>query len=915
MKLSWKVKGLVVAASVAGAAALANAVAHVSSGRWSPPPMMLATLCLLGLLWVFTWVWPLRMVRGDENLVFMLDEGFVVALLLLVPSYTLVVCATCVVVLGSALRRAPLPKLLWNTGMIAASVWTAAAVGNLIATPNGPISPVDLSAALVAVVVFFLMNGVAMALLSAAFGSSLRAALRVGPDMNLIVAGGSLTLAVPTALVISAFSWAMPIAILPLIVLRRVVAGHFDARRDRARLLGLFESTLEINRTMGEEETTEAILDSARHLLRCRHATLTEQGSAFGMLEAVLPVTDEPLVLGVSGRDPGEPFDRADQALLDALAAVGATALTNASLYQEGRLQRERLSAITSSLGEGVCAVDRSGQVTFVNPAALRLLGWDTTPELDHHQLETGLDFGIRAPSFILAPAMRCMAKVDTITNFDTRFNRADGSSFHVSYTVSPIIDQGKATGAVFVFQDITERKQFEEQLARHAFHDALTGLPNRRLFLDHLDHALRRSQRSEEQHAVLFADVDRFKIINDSLGHHSGDQLLIAIANRIKAAVRPGDMLARFGGDEFTLLLEGVTTPEDSVACAQRILDRMHEPITLPDGHEVVATVSIGIALTDPHKTRDDVLHDADVAMYQAKGKGRGGNFEVFDVDAMGVRSAERIDLEAGLRKALERDELVVHFQPVVAIEDGRVIGAEALVRWQHPTRGLLAPIHFIGLAEDTGLILPLGRIVLEQACNQARTWREHFGEPLTVAVNLSARQFQQQGMVEQIEEILIRTEVDPAQISLEITESLAMEDAERTIQLLTRLKRIGVKVSIDDFGTGYSALGYLASFPVDVVKVDRSFVDKVEVDPVKSAIVSAVVNLSSAIGITTVIEGVETKEQLEHLRGIGCTTVQGYYFAKPMPADDLTELLTRSMHLKGGTPPPTVKVGRRVA
>jgi diguanylate cyclase (GGDEF)-like protein/PAS domain S-box-containing protein len=910
--MPWKVKGIIAVAAVAGSAAFADAVSRITRGHWTPSAMTLATLCLLGLLWVATWVWPLRMYRGDQTIMFHVDEGFFVALLLLVPSAGLVVCATLVAVAGSVLRRSPLPKTLFNSGMIAASVWTASAVANLIATPDAVISPRDLSGALVAVVVFFFMNMLAMVWLSVAFGQSFKAVVTDGPDMNLMIAGGCLTLAVPTAMVISAFGWAMPIAVLPLIVLRRVVAGHFDARRDRARLLGLFESTLDINRSMGQEETTEAILASAKHLLHVRHATLTNQGSAFGMLEAPLPLTDEPLVLGVSGRDAGEPFDRADQALLDALAAVGATALTNASLYQEGRLQRERLSAITTSLGEGVCAVDRSGQVTFANPAAVRLLGWETTPELQHHQLETGLDFGIRAPSFILAPAMRSMAKVDTITNYDTRFTKADGSSFHVTFTVSPIIDEGRATGAVLVFQDITERKQFEEQLARHAFHDALTGLPNRRLFLDHLDHALRRSQRSEEQHAVLFADVDRFKIINDSLGHHSGDQLLIAIANRLKSAVRPGDMLARFGGDEYTLLLEGVTG-EDSVACAQRILDRMHEPITLPDGHEVVATVSIGIALTDAQKTRDDVLHDADVAMYQAKAKGRGGNFEVFDVDAMGVRSAERIDLEAGLRKALERDELVVHFQPVVSIADGKVVGAEALVRWDHPTRGLLAPAHFIGLAEDTGLILPLGRIVLERACVQAREWRERFGEPLTIAVNLSARQFQQQGLVDEIEEILVSSEVDPSQISLEITESLAMEDADRTIELLARMKRLGVKVSIDDFGTGYSALGYLASFPVDVVKVDRSFVEKVEVDPVKSAIVSAVVNLSAAIGITTVIEGVETKEQLEHLRGLGCTTVQGYYFAKPMPATDLTELLATSMHLRGGTPPtPAVRVGR---
>ncbi|MHB8592759.1 MAG: diguanylate cyclase domain-containing protein, partial [Acidimicrobiales bacterium] len=498
-------------------------------------------------------------------------------------------------------------------------------------------------AAVAGAIVFFLVNTAAVALILGATGAPWRRAMLDGLDVRLLLSGGSIAVAIPTALVIAAHLWALPLAVIPLLVLRQVLAGHFQARHDRTRLRGLFEATLDINRSMGTDETTAAILSSARELLRCSEAELTDRADQSGTLGARLSLTDNPMLLIVSGRSRAEPFDGADQALLDALAAVGASALTNAALYQEGRIQRERLSAITSSLGEGVCAVDRSGQVTFMNPAAAAMLGWPSAQELSGHELESGLDFGARAPSFILAPAMRAMAKVDTITNYDTRFTRVDGTTFHVAFTVSPIMDDGNATGAVLVFRDITERKEFEEQLARHAFHDALTGLPNRRLFLDHLDHALRRSQRSEEQHAVLFADVDRFKIINDSLGHHAGDQLLIAIANKIKAAVRPGDMLARFGGDEFTLLLEGVSTPEDSVACAQRVLDRMCEPISLPDGHEVVATVSIGIALTSPEKTRDDVLHDADVAMYQAKAKGRGGYYEVFDVEAMGVRSAER--------------------------------------------------------------------------------------------------------------------------------------------------------------------------------------------------------------------------------------------------------------------------------
>ena len=890
--LPWRAKAVIGASTLLGAVILASAVPFLI--HWRPTASLLLLVVSFAVLWTANWIWPLVVYRGDQSEAMHLDEAFFVVLVLLAPTAAIFATVAVATVIAQLVKRRPFVKAAFNTGQMLISVWCATGAFNLIGHPSLHITQIDVVAAIVSAAVMFMVNSVLVALVMAAAGANFRTLLFDGLDMRFMLDCGGLIVAVPTALAVASVSWALPFAVLPLIVLRQMLAGHFEARRDHLRLEGLFEATLGINATMGTEETRSAILDSARELLRCSDATLGE-GSPGNELSTALAVADVPLTLAVSGRSRTEPFDSADQVLLDALAAVGTTALTNAELYQQGRVQRDRLSAITSSLGEGVCAVNRSGQVTFANPAAARMLGWQNADDLREHDLEAVLDVGFRAPSFIAAPAMRAMAKADTITNYDTRFTRVDGSMFHVTFTVSPIISDATVKGAVLVFRDITERKEFEEQLARHAFHDALTGLPNRRLFLDHLDHALRRSTRNDEQHAVLFADVDRFKIINDSLGHHAGDQLLMAIADKLRAAIRPGDVLARFGGDEFTLLLEGVATPEDSIACAQRIMDRMREPITLPDGHEIVATVSIGIALTSNDKSRDDVLHDADVAMYQAKAKGRGGNFEVFDVSAMGTRSAERIDMEASLRRALDREELVVYYQPLCDLSDGSVVGTEALVRWQHPTRGLLAPAHFIGLAEDTGLILPLGRAVLIQACRQARQWREQYGVELSMAVNLSARQFAQANLVEDIEEIVTSTGVDPAQICLEITESLAMEDAEHTAQVLAQLKSLGVKVAIDDFGTGYSALGYLASFPVDVVKVDRSFVDKVDIDPVKSAIVSAVINLSQAIGTTTVVEGIETKEELEHLRSLGCTRAQGYFFAKPMPADEMSKLLAK--------------------
>jgi diguanylate cyclase (GGDEF)-like protein/PAS domain S-box-containing protein len=620
-----------------------------------------------------------------------------------------------------------------------------------------------------------------------------------------------------------------------------------------------------------------------------------EPSGADGLAAQLAGVPGTTSWLEVTGRSRTEPFDASDRALLDALAAVGGGALRNATLYEEGRFQRERLAAITSSLGEGVCAVNRVGQLTFMNPAASSMLGWDALSELGDASLLPNLESGPVAPSFVLAPAMRAIAVGETVTSEDSRFLRRDGSSLDVAFTASPIESDGAAVGAVLVFRDVRDQKEMELQLTRHAFHDALTSLPNRRLFLDHLDHALRRAERSSERHAVLFADVDRFKIVNDSLGHHAGDSMLVAITERLREAMRPGDMLARMGGDEFAVLLEAVTSADDAVAAAQRILDNLRVPLSLPDGHDVVASLSIGIALSAPDKSRDDLLHDADVAMYRAKSAHGGDHFELFDVEAMGTRSAERLDLELALRQALERDQLEVYYQPLVRVDDRTIVGAEALVRWNHPERGVLGPAQFISLAEDTGLILPLGRLVLEQACRQAKRWLEVHGVALAIGVNLSARQFQQPGLAEEIEEIIALVGVDPAQLCLEITESLAMQDVARTSDVLTQLKALGVRVAIDDFGTGYSALGYLASFPIDVVKIDRSFVEGVDADPVKSAIVSAVFNLSQALGCTTVVEGVETSAELEHLRTLGCTVAQGFLFARPQPARIIGRLLAR--------------------
>ena len=907
MNLPRRAQAVVVATVLLGFTVLTLA-AHGLVTEVAPTRQQVIIAVVISALVAVSWIRPLIVFAKGQSTAVSLDEGFFVLLVLVTGPSLAIVSFTAATLLSQALKRRPFVKSAFNVGQVLLSTGAGAAVfATLNSSGPGP-SWRDLGAAAAGGVVYFIVNDVAVGCIFAATGTTWREALFDAVDIRLLLAAGGITMGLVTALVLTAYAWALVLSLLPLLILRQVLAGHFEARHDRARLHGLFESTLDIHRSMGHDEVVDSLLGAARGLLRCDTAMISgPEGLPDGM-SAPLETLDGLATLTVSGRSRTEPFDKADRSLLDALAAVGAGALTNARLYEEGAHQREQLAAITSSLGEGVCAVSRNGRMTFMNPAASSMLGWNTLEALENLSIVPDSEPGPAAPSFILGPAMRSMTTGQSVISHDSRFERRDGSLIDVAFTVSPIMGEDAPSGAVLVFRDIRERRELEEQLTRNAFHDSLTGLPNRRLLLDHVDHALLRAEQSEEHHAVLFADIDRFTIINDSLGHHAGDSLLIEVAGRIRDSIRPGDLVARMGGDEFAVLLESISDADEAILTARRITDSLREPFSLPDGHDVVATLSIGIAVSTRGESRDDVLHNADVAMHRAKASPGGGRVEIFDVDAMGTRSAERIDLEAALRQALARNEIEVFYQPFIDLSTEGVVGAEALVRWHHPQRGLLAPAEFIALAEETGLILPLGHLVLEQACRQAKQWQEELGVTLTIGVNLSARQFQQAGLGQEVKDVLDLSGVSPSQLCLEITESLAMDDVNRTSEVLNGLKALGVKVAIDDFGTGHSALGYLTSFPVDVVKIDRSFVDGVDSDPVKSAIVSAVINLSLAIGSTTVVEGIETSCQLEHLRNLGCTTAQGYYFARPAPAHVLEFML------RHGAIAPDLRDGRLV-
>ena len=566
----------------------------------------------------------------------------------------------------------------------------------------------------------------------------------------------------------------------------------------------------------------------------------------------------------------------------------------------------QRHEMVLKSAGEGIFGLDLHGRVTFVNPAASDMTGWSTQDVLGremHNLLYHTKSDGASYPSEE-CPIYAAFTTGTTHSRDDEVFWRKDGTSFPVEYTSNPIFEDGEIVGAVVTFRDITERKALQEQLHHQAFYDPLSGLPNRALFMDRLEHALTRANRRGSKLAVLFTDLDNFKVINDSLGHEVGDQLLVAIAGRLKSCLRPEDTAARLGGDEFTILVEDVCSVDEGVQIAKRIAERLRPPFALGE-HEVFATVSTGIALSDPaHEQPADLLRHADLAMYRAKRRGK-ARYEVFE-PSMDGKAAERLMLETGLRRAIIRQQFRVYYQPIVALENDKIAGVEALVRWEHPQRGLLLPKEFISVAEETGLIVRIGQWVLREAGKQARIWQERFPDtpPLTISVNLSTREFFHPKLVA---EVLDESEIDPTSLQLEITErAMATNGTSSTDRTLRNLKRMGVQLAIDDFGLGYSSLTYLKRFPVDFLKIDRSFIAGLGGEPngvstKDTEIVKAMIELTHALGLQVIAEGVENAEQLARLRQMKCDLAQGNYFSEPLPSEALAVTLEQNLTDRG--------------
>ena len=486
------------------------------------------------------------------------------------------------------------------------------------------------------------------------------------------------------------------------------------------------------------------------------------------------------------------------------------------------------------------------------------------------------------------------------LVNVEEKETLANGEFRWVSTTKLPLRDRlGNIVGTFGISRDITERKKAGEQLQHQAFYDPLTDLPNRALFLDRLQHLFHRARRSlgNPRFAVLYLDLDRFKAINDSLGHAVGDEVLNATARRLERCVRPGDTLARLGGDEFTVLLDDVRSEADATGVAERIHQEVAAPLEVR-GSEVFTSVSVGIALSSAgYESPEDMLRDADTAMYRAKMGGR-ARHQVFTSD-MHQRAVSSLRLENDLRHALERREIIPYYQPVVDLDTGVVLGFEALARWRHPSRGLLLPDLFIPVAEESGLVVELGEWMLAEACRQARDWqrRHPLWSKLGISVNVSGRQISQAGLAAEVERVLGATGLDPACLTLEITESALMHNLTAGAGVVQRLHAMSVGLHLDDFGTGYSSLAYLHSFPVQALKVDRSFVNRMDREPHEAAIVKAIVSLAHDLGMEVVAEGVETSAQVAALRALRCARGQGFLFSAPLPADQAERLLASGL------------------
>jgi diguanylate cyclase (GGDEF)-like protein/PAS domain S-box-containing protein len=556
-------------------------------------------------------------------------------------------------------------------------------------------------------------------------------------------------------------------------------------------------------------------------------------------------------------------------------------------------VEKERAQVTLNSIGDAVICTDIVGNISFLNLVAEKMTGWSSHEAVGRAMAEVLQIVDSTSHETIPNPMERAVEQDRTVhLPLNCLLIRRDGFEIPIEDSVSPIHDrEGQATGAVIVFRDVSVAQAMTLQMTHTAQHDFLTALPNRILLNDRVSQAITSAPRHMKKVAVLFLDLDGFKHINDSLGHPIGDKLLQSVAGRLVGCVRDSDTVSRQGGDEFVVLLSEVDEPEDAAITARRMLQTVAEAHSI-DRHDLHVTASIGLSVyPDDGLDAETLIKNADTAMYQAKENGR-QSYQFFK-PAMNVRAVERQFIEEGLRRALERQEFALHYQPKINLRTGEITGAEALIRWTHPIRGAVSPAQFIPVAEDCGLILPIGNWVLHEACKQAQAWLDAGLRLGTMAVNISAMEFRDEHFLEGVFAILKNTGLDPRFLELELTESVLMKHAESTESILKTLRARGVQLAVDDFGTGYSSLSYLRKFPIDALKIDQSFVRQITTAPDETSIVTAVISMGRNLKLRVVAEGVETQEELVFLQTHQCDEAQGYYFSRPVPPQQFAKLL----------------------
>ncbi|HEX2176221.1 MAG TPA: EAL domain-containing protein [Nocardioidaceae bacterium] len=862
-----------------------SALVIVNDGWRSPSVAGLVIGCLLLLYHVR----PMLSVAKTGNVeVLTFDDVLYVPMLAMLAPFEIFAITALASITGALIVHRPVVKSVFNLGAHLLACALAIMLAKLVGvTPSVQPDLRDVIGAMLGALAYTAATALLVrAMVSYAtrtdYLKSLRDVFdRVRPWGGAIVLGGVATLAVGTS------PWAAVLGVIMVAFVQSAYAAVF--REISARMAA--ERLQRATGSLRAQQTSEAVVDdlvrAARDLTAAEKVTVLE-GDEHCPNHALTVRLGSERVLCVEGRHGSGPWTADDRAMLKTLAGVAGDVLRTTELIAQ-------LRTITYSQSEGVIAVDLNARVTFANPAAVKMTGHEFEDQLLGQRIDDvcALKQGTRPTDFAKMVADEAVER-----DVDAILLCPGVSSIDVAYSLTPLRtgdSHQTHTGAVLVLRDITERRALQNAMAHRALHDELTGLPNRRLLTDRLDHALARLVKSGGEHGVLFVDLDRFKLVNDSYGHLVGDRLLIQVAHRLRRSVSAADTVARFSGDEFVMLVEDVPGVEQLEQIAQRVHRSLEAPFDL--GEVVIhVSASVGVAAAQASQAREDVLAAADTAAYAAKAAG--GNCVRMASDDLIENARERLDLEGQLRKAIEDEQLSVHFQPIVSTDEGRVVGVEALVRWHNQQRGVVMPNQFIPLAEETGLIVPLGRWVLKESCRAVQAWtRAHpEREPLNVSVNLSAVQFSSPALADEVAACLAQTGLAPSQLCLEITESALMADTATTLRTLHALRELGVRVAIDDFGTGYSSLSYLKHLPVDVVKLDGSFTAGLDQgDPVDAEIVGAVLRLSYALGMETVAEGVETEAQRQRLGEMGCPLMQGYLTSRPLQPEAFLEFWTQ--------------------